>query len=305
MNGTRLLATYLPSGASSVREFAVTQGTSGHVTRVRYQLEGLESSVIFKRVGTDSFELDAEFAFYEATQRCSELPLPRVFEVDRAARVLVLEDFGDALAKTQCEGCSPAEARTVFEAIASLHAWGTRHQAAGIDSLQMSRAATAWDDGIRAGLWPEPFASFVAAVGPRLGELRRSLSAEPTTLVHGDLHAENVRFTLEGSCVLFDFQFVCFGRPAVDLARFLATSLREEVRREHEDELIRLYVDSRAEAGAPCSLNALRDDIRLAMLWVPIAPLGLHARGLPWPEEPIILHRCIRAIDDWSALGRW
>merc|ERR1711908_149788 len=56
--------------------------------------------------------------------------------------------------------------------------------------------------------------------------LLERLARPPLTLLHGDFRLENLRFSTCSpvSVAAFDWQFVCRGRGAYDLAYFLALS---------------------------------------------------------------------------------
>ncbi len=67
----------------------------------------------------------------------------------------------------------------------------------------------------------------------------------PTTVVHSDLHLDNVLFDADGP-ILMDWQTVGRGAGAVDVARWLLESLTLEHRAIHEREFLAAYV---AELG--------------------------------------------------------
>ncbi len=64
----------------------------------------------------------------------------------------------------------------------------------------------------------------------------------PTTVVHSDLHLDNVLFDAAGPIVM-DWQTVGCGPGAVDVARWLLESLTLEDRAVHERDLLTAYVD--------------------------------------------------------------
>ena len=60
------------------------------------------------------------------------------------------------------------------------------------------------------------------------------LAQAPTTLIHADLHLDNILFSPSGHSppvIVLDWQTVSWGPAAVDLAVMLATSLSVEQRR--------------------------------------------------------------------------
>ncbi|XP_055855056.1 uncharacterized protein LOC129918494 [Episyrphus balteatus] len=67
-------------------------------------------------------------------------------------------------------------------------------------------------------------------------------------LAHGDFWINNAMFK-EGpnehpdDIILIDFQYSCWGSPAIDLHYFFHSSLREEIRMHQQDELFQYYYD--------------------------------------------------------------
>lgn len=66
------------------------------------------------------------------------------------------------------------------------------------------------------------------------------------TIIHADLWTNNILLehdangTLVGS-TLIDFQFACWASPTLDLHYFFNTSLEEDLRRNHQHELLQFY----------------------------------------------------------------
>ncbi len=76
----------------------------------------------------------------------------------------------------------------------------------------------------------------------RLPAMLETIAAQPSTLVHSDMRADNLLFSpTDGSVTLIDWQGVGVGPPAFDIAYFFAQSLTVEDRRAHEDELLDYY----------------------------------------------------------------
>lgn len=69
------------------------------------------------------------------------------------------------------------------------------------------------------------------------------------TLIHGDIWVNNSMFTYNeknhpDKMMLVDFQFCCWTSPTIDLHYFFNTSLKEDLRIYHQDELIKCYHDN-------------------------------------------------------------
>ncbi|XP_055923411.1 uncharacterized protein LOC129953899 [Eupeodes corollae] len=88
------------------------------------------------------------------------------------------------------------------------------------------------------------------ALKPKLMEYGKqvfdAIDGHVNVLAHGDFWTNNVMFN-EGpnhhpnDVILIDFQYSCWGSPAIDLHYFFNTSLVEEMRLHQQDELIQYY----------------------------------------------------------------
>ncbi|KAH8363444.1 hypothetical protein KR084_010457 [Drosophila pseudotakahashii] len=73
------------------------------------------------------------------------------------------------------------------------------------------------------------------------------------TLVHGDLWTTNFMFQNDDrdrpkNAILIDFQFCVWNSPAIDLHYFFVTSLQDNLRFEHQSELVQFYYYKLVEA---------------------------------------------------------
>ncbi len=85
------------------------------------------------------------------------------------------------------------------------------------------------------------------------------IAAQPSTLVHSDLRADNLLFSpTGGSVTLVDWQGVGVGPPAFDVAYFFAQSLSVENRRAHEDELFDHYRNALEQQGLTLTAAEVR-----------------------------------------------
>lgn len=301
---------HLPHGvvdAVSVEPIAADRGFTGIIARVRPTYSGTETaprSLIVKlptaeRLAPSAYRLaqrdGAEAARWHYERCATEVAfyreladghaaLPAVYhtatDVDRLRAVIVLEDLSDGTAGDNLAGCTPAQARAVVEAVAPLHArmwqrpapaWAApfvtdphenqRRYAARVNPFlqRYGDALPTWMPGLLRRLQ-----SNYAAV---LAELNRA----PQTLLHGDLHLDNiVFFDAAGTgrpAVVLDWQGVRSGPAAVDVARAVHGSLGVDDRREVEDELLSHYAGLLQESGVQgYSPHQLRHHIRLALL---------------------------------------
>lgn len=132
--------------------------------------------------------------------------------------------------------------------------------------------------------------------------LYRSWSEGPQTLVHGDPHMGNTYALPGGRAGLLDWQVVFRTRGVRELSYCLIPALDTSLRRDHERELIRRYLDGLAAAGAEDRLSFEEawddyrffahdawDSVALTILWA-----GLH------PPDPLeaAFARCCAAAED-------
>ncbi|XP_069170304.1 uncharacterized protein [Procambarus clarkii] len=84
----------------------------------------------------------------------------------------------------------------------------------------------------------------------RAVEVLRSILAPSdklNTLVHCDFWSNNLLFKKDGDttrCCVIDWQTVMYGRPAIDVAMLICTSLEASQRRKHEAQLLSAYWDA-------------------------------------------------------------
>jgi hypothetical protein len=193
--------------------------------------------------------------------------------------VLVLDDMAGTPTVDQVQGCTADDAAVVVAALAAHHA--TFWDEAGLDGQAWLRPVD--DAGFLEALrtayrdaWPAMRARFGAELpaaaleaGDRLSDdmpaLAARLAAPPRTLAHGDVRADNVFFAPAG-VRLCDWQLVDRSRGLRDVGYFLSQSLPPDVRAEHEERLVELYVDRLAAAGVRgYGLADAWDDYRVAV----------------------------------------
>jgi aminoglycoside/choline kinase family phosphotransferase len=310
---------HLPEGvvsAVALEPIAADRGFTGVVSRIRPTYDGAAgapASLVAKlptarRESPSAYRLAqgisaeaarrhfercaTEVAFYREVAPDGGCAVPRVYHAvtdpERLSIVLLLEDLsagtdGDGLA-----GCTPAQAKALLEAVAPLHA------------RMWQRPAPGW----AAPFVTDPLANqqsyasrvepFLARHGPALspevrGLLRRlqsnyaavlaELNRTPHTLMHGDLHLDNVVFfddpDTDRPAVVLDWQGVRRGPAAVDVASMLFEALNADDRREAEEWLLRHYLALLSVNGvANYSLGQLRKDCRLALLCQVVGKVG-------------------------------
>jgi hypothetical protein len=214
--------------------------------------------------------------------------VPHVVALERSRGWMLLDDLGDALVSAS----SPDHWGRALDAIASLH----RRSASLVDQLleggcldrrppvlatQIEGLAEDEVLDLPEGLRPR----LRAAVG-RLKEMCIDLDASPipSTLVHGDLHADNIMRTERGY-VLFDWTDACVATPFVDFLTFV-----HHLGPASNDPVVR---------------RAFRD--RYLDAWNDVVP---HAEAIEWYErtEPLAaMHHAVtyRGIFDAFGPNEW
>lgn len=254
----------------------------------KFPLGGMDSG--YQRMQRQSPELARIFAdravreawFYRVLVPELPAPAPRCWagaeDVERSRLVLLLEDIADARGGDALRGCQPEDVEAVLAAIAPVHAawWAQPDRLAVLPNWAGDRAA----GERRQQRFRERWAAFAeqhglgldarlrrmaARLGDSLADVLDRLAAAPQAVVHADLHLDNVLFTpgRDNGVVVLDWQTVCRGPAAVDVARAVVTSLDPRDRRDHEDRLLAGY--HRAMRNLGVTIDARREYV-LALL---------------------------------------
>jgi aminoglycoside/choline kinase family phosphotransferase len=243
-------------------------GFAGAVLRGRLRYaDGAAASLVAKRGDRDERAVREERFYREVGATFA----PRFLGARDG--VLLLEDVrgrqGDVLA-----GCSIEEAGAVLERLAPFHAarWGAAAAATGFPvwygdpRARQERYAACVDAFLEhegAGL-PSSARAIVEELRTRLAAVAAELATGPRTLIHGDLHLDNVLFAAgDRPVVVLDWQAAAIGPPAWDVALFLYGSLEVEPRRAAEEELLGRYATALGVPGY--SVEELARDCALAL----------------------------------------
>jgi aminoglycoside/choline kinase family phosphotransferase len=163
---------------------------------------------------------------------------------------LILEDLSPAQPGSQVTGCTLQQARDVLSILADIHGrfWGDHR----VPAIESERFAGVIDFNMKQ-CW-EPFKRrYKERLGAVVADFEwmwrnaRIISehrlSEPSTLFHGDVHAENLLFGEAGTNnpVLIDWQLAGRGLAANDVSFFLVKSLTVEQRRANEERLLQEY----------------------------------------------------------------
>ncbi len=224
--------------AVETERIGVGFGLASAIDRVHLAGRGGPATLVVKRWDFDATTRDREIFFYRHLAEQTPIRLPRcdLARRDAGARrgVLVLEDLagavqGDCLTSLDVEG-----ARRLVSLLARWHArWWEDETIVSTAEEDLPRAArterdAAWIEDRRAG-FEERFGGRIAADCRNLSRNVASLLARsdgvlarwPATLLHGDLHLDNVLFLPGGEPVVLDWARVRRGPCVLDLAAVL------------------------------------------------------------------------------------
>jgi hypothetical protein len=194
--------------------------------------------------------------------------------------VLLLEDLTGGRQGDVLHGCSIEDAALLIEEIAPFHArwWGERAPVRAFPRVGGDHDARQERYDRQVDLFLEQYGDALPAAArtvidrlrSRLAAIRAALAAGPQTLIHADLHLDNVIFDARAdgrSAVVLDWQTAAVGSPAWDVALFLFGSLSVDDRRDAEDALLDRYAALIAGHGVrDYGVDDLRRDCRLALL---------------------------------------
>jgi hypothetical protein len=227
-----------------------------------------------------------EERFYrEVGARCAPELLYSAVDDERV--VLLFEDLSGGRQGDVLTGCSVDEAALVVAEIAAFHARWWRERAPREGFALLVREPGEWQERFERQVEtllerygdtvPSEVARIASKMRARLASVAGTLYGRPRTLVHGDLHLDNVLFDGRGAgtVAVLDWQTISFSAPAWDLTLFLVDSLSIEDRRAAEGDLLDGYLAALAEHGVgDYSLDELRHECRLSLLLLLAGTVG-------------------------------
>lgn len=271
----------------------------------------------------------AEVNFYEHVAAQVPLRTPRRYfsavSDDATEFLLLLEDLeptgrlGD-----QVGGCSLDDARLALRNLARFHAaWWGRPELEDLNWLPMGAdlgrmsMSQAYPAGWRAAIdqYGHLMSPAIIEAAPELNErmLRAldQLSDLPLTIMHADYRLDNMFFGYPGcdyDLAVVDWQIANRGWAAYDVAYFIGSNLETDVRRAHEDALLREYHGGLCAGGVGgYAFEAFREDYRRSMSMYLATMIGnfvtldtANERGVALFE--LIFRRVAAAVDDLRAL---
>lgn len=322
----------LTVNAIRVEQIAQDTGFSSLLYRVHLTGEpGLPSTVIVKLPAQSEarWAMDMlggyrrELSFYQYVADAAPISTPHVYAARMVAEsadfVLVLEDLRAWDNADHLAGLSMHRARLCIEQLAGLHAWSvTTADATALDAFPGLDAPIvrdilhpAFELGWRVYRDRSPVAvpTAVARYAERFVELAPKALAALTVrpmLLHGDIRADNMFFDGD-SLKIVDFQFASRGAGATDIAYLISQGLPTEVRRGHDERLVREYLARLADNGVTdYSFDEAWRHYRFAVAYLMLLPVITLVGWDTMPERSRALclkltERAVAAIDDLDA----
>ena len=262
---------------ASVERFDVTPIGTGQMSQnYRFALDvngAGPSSVVLKVAASDdtSRSTGIVLGIYEREIRFYQQVAPRIkgpvanchlaeFDPGEGWFTLVLDDAAPAMQGDQIAGCTVEEARLAMRELARLHApvWDDPH----LDTVDWLNQ----EPPINAALAGQLLIGFLERYDARIAPEHRGLverfigrldeyladRTRPFSIVHGDYRLDNMLFGDAAGAkplTVVDWQTVSWGPPMLDASYFLGAGLDVDVRREREEELLRVYYDNLLALG--------------------------------------------------------
>jgi hypothetical protein len=231
---------------------------------------------------------EREAVFYRDIASVVGLRVPRAyvtqFDPDTHHFALIMEDLAPAVDGDQITGLPLEHARLALDALADLHArWWDHPRLTALKAVIQPFGEGSWaGTGARlAEAWPifRPFLDGRASpaligVGERMASTidrqMADIAKAPRTLCHGDFRADNLMFDERGgptALATIDWQLSLQARGAVDVSQLLSISVTTDLRRAHEQTLLRGYHDRLTANGVEnYGYDEFFDDYRHGLL---------------------------------------
>jgi aminoglycoside/choline kinase family phosphotransferase len=265
----------LPIDAITVTTIAAGEGFMGRLARVELTSSdaAAPATVIVKlptadpggrMIGEMMRVWEREHCFYRDVASHMEIRVPRALVNIVDPPCLVLEDLSPAAVGDHVAGATLDQAERAIDVIARHHATWFEHPLLetftwmpGLDDPSILTLGSTFEIG-----WPLFLERFGDELPDRclrwcerfVEDIPTWIAGhfdEPITLTHGDYRLDNLFFTDDGDVAVIDWQLAMRAPGQADFVYFCANNLTAEMRREHEDGLLRRYVDGLHAGGVP------------------------------------------------------
>ena len=241
---------------------------------------------------------EKETGFYRHLQDDTPIRTPRAYcaEFDPQTHdfILLMEDLSPARLGDHLAGMSPVDAALAIDAAAALHGrwWGSPKLSEMPWLLEINSPQMKGLQGVYQQCWPavvdflgDGMPMAMRQTGEKLAtriEAMMDMAADmPRTIMHGDYRADNMFFEVgetKEPFAIADWQVMLEGPAAFDLAYMVSGSLKPDVRRACQDDLVVRHHAGLVKAGvSDYSLADLKTDYRvcatLGWCW-PVVAIG-------------------------------
>lgn len=214
-----------------------------------------------------------EVRFYQQIAHTVDIRTPRPYVAEINTETfdftLLLEDMGPARGGNQLTGCSLADAEVAMREAAALHGprWGDPKlgeveflnrpaiDGGGIAAM-FGAIITAFRTRYEDRLEPE-YMAICQDFADNIGAFYEGPAA-PKTLQHLDFRLDNMLFEPQGGrwpLAVLDWQSVALGAGVLDVAYFIGAGLPTEIRRKHEPDLLKQWLEALRTYGVTYDWN--------------------------------------------------
>ena len=273
-----------------------------------------------------------EIRFYTEVAPKSPIRVPGLIysDYDSEAKkyILILEDCSCYKMVDQVMGLDYDETKQAISSIADFHArwwdapdlfsfdWMPKPKEEPITTSFINTFRNSWDLAVKS----EDFLEFLPEGGREVGEkiykhfpwLMESVSDENLTIAHFDFRADNMFFDSENSenpIIIIDWGSPLVSGGMLDIAYLLGVSVKIDLRRNSEKEMIRFYL-KRLEQNGITSYDfdlAWNDYLRSLMAYSYLPPLGFTQLDMSDPRAielgKVYANRLFGAIVDNDAIS--
>lgn len=238
-----------------------------------------------------------ELRWYQELAQYRSILVPACFgafvDADAENVLLLLEDVSPTTPGDAITGCTPRQARAVLDELAGLHTrfwpfvsgefhipeWISPFAAPGAAAATRFRESLAMLDK-HGRVLPDDIRAELTALQTVFVETLAPLASAPATLIHGDMHLDNVLFRDDTTPVILDWAHLSRGPSALDVAPFLAGSLSLDDFATDGISLLHDYHTQLVQAGiARYSRAVFFNDCRRALLRSVVGHINWAARA--------------------------
>lgn len=214
---------------------------------------------------------EREIRFYNEIAPLSPIRVPNViysdYDLETRRYILILEDCSQYRMIDQLEGLNSKQTKQIINSIADFHAqWWDAQDLFSFDWMPKPKSEylmsfteifrMAWDFSIKSEdfftILPEGSRKVGDGIYKHLPWLINSVPDQNLTITHYDLHTENIFFdhnNRENPIIILDWATAIVSIGILDIAHLLSRSLKIDLRRKIEKDMIRFYLSCLEKKG--------------------------------------------------------